>query len=163
MARRTWLVVLLGAVLVAGCGFHLRGKVDLAPSLLEPYIRGPDPDINDLLADALEFSDARPVADESIASSVIDMYFARFARDVRTLDSRGLATGYVLRYRVEFRVVDADGEVLLPDAVIDMRRNFNYDANEVLQKEDEEEFIREDMQREIVQRMLRMLASIGRA
>lgn len=158
--RKLALLLTLGALLVLqGCGFHLRGKVELSPAMERVYIEGADPVLISELKRALEFSGASMVnsAESATSAVVVD---SRYVRDVRTLDSRGLATGYRLRYDVRFTVYDPQGEQRYQSPIISLQRNFDFDATQLLQKEGEEEFLKEDMREQIVQRMLRQLSTI---
>jgi LPS-assembly lipoprotein len=158
--RKLALITILGAVLVLqGCGFQLRGKVQLSPDLENVFVEGADPELVSDIKRSLDFSGARLASTAEAASSVL-LIDSRYERQVRTLDSRGIATGYVLRYDVRFVVLGAEGERRHQSSVISLRRNLDFDATQVLQKEGEEEFLREDMRKQIVQRVMRQLSAI---
>jgi LPS-assembly lipoprotein len=160
MHRLAMILLVGGALLLQGCGFHLRGKVELSPALSNVYVDGPDLEMVTDMKDALAFNGVQIAQSAESASAVIRLN-SEYERVVRTTDSRGLATGYVLRYRVRFQVVDAEGEELHKSAPIRMSRDFNFDATQVLQKEGEEEFLKEDMRKQIIQNIMRQLASIA--
>jgi LPS-assembly lipoprotein len=159
MRKLALLLILSSVLLVQGCGFKLRGQVDLPPALQSVYVDGPDPVLVDDLKRSLDFSGAQIVSSPEVASAAV-LLDSRYERVVRTLDARGVATGYVLRYDARFRVVDASGEQLQQSQVITLRRNFDFSADELLQKEGEEEFLKSDMRSQIVQRVLRQLSSM---
>ena len=83
-----------------------------------------------------------------------------FERQVLTIDERGKVTGYRLIYRVAFKVTTATGESLRTSTAIS-RRDFNFDPDLVLQKEIEENALREDMVIEITQTIMRQLSTIA--
>lgn len=158
--RKLALLMTLGAFLMLqGCGFQLRGKVDLSPTLGSVYVEGADPDLVADIKQALDFSGATLVSSAEAAESAL-LIDSRYERAVRTLDSRGIATGYVLRYDVRFAVMGTEGERRFQSSVISLRRNFDFDSVQVLQMESEEEFLREDMRKQIVQRVMRQLSAI---
>ena len=159
--RRTVFLLLIGTVLLSACGFHLRGKISLPPSLETVQITSPDGDLRTYLADALDFSGA--TVTEGDAGALLDVVDVRFERRVRTVDSRGLATSYVLHYAVDFRVENASGATLLDTATINLKRDFNFDSTQVLEKEDEEEFLRDDMRRSAAQRIIRRVGTVDSA
>ncbi|MDH3379039.1 MAG: hypothetical protein OEQ39_19115, partial [Gammaproteobacteria bacterium] len=109
--RQTVCMLLLSTVLLSACGFHLRGKIDLPPSLETIRITSPDGDLRTYLADALDFSGATVTGSDD--GALLDVVDVRFERRVRTVDTRGLATSYMLHYAVDFRVEDASGASLL--------------------------------------------------
>jgi LPS-assembly lipoprotein len=147
------------ALLLQGCGFHLKGKVELSPTLQNVYVEGRDPAMVADLRRSLEFSGAQVASSAEAASSAL-LVDSRYQREVRTLDSRGLATGYTLRYEARFAVVTPSGEEIFRSSLISVRRNFDFDADQVLQKETEEEFLQDDMREKIVQRIMRQLSTI---
>ncbi|MDH3465780.1 MAG: LPS assembly lipoprotein LptE [Gammaproteobacteria bacterium] len=157
--RQTVCMLLLSTVLLSACGFHLRGKIDLPPSLETIRITSPDGDLRTYLADALDFSGATVTGSDD--GALLDVVDVRFERRVRTVDTRGLATSYMLHYAVDFRVEDASGASLLDSATINLKRDFNFDSTQVLEKEDEEQFLRDDMRRAAAQRIVRRIGTVS--
>ena len=159
MRKLAFLLTLSATLIAAGCGFHLRGKVELSPALERVYLEGADPQMINDLKQSLDFSGAT-IVDQPDSATAAVLLDSRYERVVRNLNARGLATGYVLRYDARFRVVSREGEQLHESPTITLRRNFDYDSTQVLQKEGEEEFLKEDMRKQIVQRIMRQLAAI---
>lgn len=147
------------AALVAGCGFHLRGQLPLPEQLKVIAVTGTDRDFMDEMVDALEASGAE-VVDEAAAQSVLELYDVRFNRNVRTIDTRGKVTGYNLRYDISYRVVDEEGQELR-DTTLSLRRDYNFEPEQVLQAEEEEESLRENMVEALVRRIMRQLVTIA--
>ncbi len=159
MSFRALIQVLVAVSLVTGCGFHLRGQLPLPEQLKVIAVTGMDGEFNEEMIDALETSGAQ-VVDEAEARSLLDLYNVEFSRTVRTIDTRGKVTGYILRYDVSYRVVDDEGEELR-DTTMALQRDYNFDPEQVLQAEQEEESLREDMVGEMVQRIMRQLVTVA--
>ncbi len=53
----------------------------------------------------LRESGVNPVKDASSASVIIDLASVDYVRTVKSVDSNGTATGYILQYKVLYRVV----------------------------------------------------------
>ena len=159
--RRTVCLLLISTVLLSACGFHLRGKIALPPSMETVQITSPDGNLRGYLADALDFSGA--TVTESDAGALLDIVNVRSERRVRTVDNRGLATSYTLHYAVDFRVKDASGAMLLDTATINLRRDLNFDSTQVLQKTHEAEFLRDDMRRAAARQIVRRIGAIDAA
>jgi LPS-assembly lipoprotein len=67
---------------------------------------------------------------------------------------------YQLRYRVGFRVTDSKGgQVYLPTSEIQLTRDVSYNDEQVLAKEAEEVQLYRDMQRDMVQLIMRRLVA----
>lgn len=159
MSFRALIQILVVAALVTGCGFHLRGKLPLPDQLTVISVSGEDLDVREEMIDALEASGAR-VVDEAEARSVLEMYNVTYNRNVRTIDTRGKVTGYILRYDISYRVIDREGKELR-DTTLALQRDYNFDPEQVLQAEREEDSLREDMIEELVQRIMRQLVTIA--
>lgn len=157
-----FLTVLSLCVVISACGFHLRGKVPIPEKLSVMAVQSSDRLLQRKLSEALSFSGVTVVPSEADALAVLDLHNVVYDRTVRTLDDRGKVTGYILEYRVDFKVVDASGENLR-EAKISTRRDFNFDPDLVLQKEIEEESLREDMADDLTRRILRQLSTIAAA
>lgn len=162
MPIRLLLIMVFAVSLLQGCGFHLRGKVDLPPTLSVMYVKvNGYPALESELKDALRQNGVDVVSNPSESSSTVDLFNVLFERNLRTVNTRGKVTGYVLRYTVIFSVEDAGGELLLDRGVVRLTRNFDFDSTQVLQAEEEEAFLREGMEQEIALQILRRLSFIA--
>lgn len=163
---RKGFIVLLGAwcLLLAACGFHLRGVGgDPLPEALATLNIVPPATglVNDPLLvavrDALTAYGAHIVDtpdaprltlyDESTESQVLA---------VRAETAKGAA--YMLRYRVSFRVVGADGAELVAPQTIQVQRDYTFDPARVLAKEEEERELLRALRRDIAEQIVRRLA-----
>lgn len=160
MVFRALIQILVAAALVTGCGFHLRGKLPLSQQLQVIAVSSTDGEFRDEVVDALQASGAEVVEDETVARSILDLYDVKFDRKVRTIDTRGKVTGYVLRYDVRYRVMNQEGDELR-DTRLALQRDYNFEPDQVLQAEKEEESLREDMIEELTQRIMRQLVTIA--
>lgn len=160
MSFRALIVLAVAAAVATGCGFHLRGKIPLSEQLEVIAVDIPDPEVKEEMVSALEASGAEVVNDPASARAVLNMYQLNFDRKVRTIDTRGKVTGYILRYDIRYRVVNAEGEELR-DTRMALQRDYNFDPEQILQAEEEEESLREDMIEELTQRIMRQLVTIA--
>ncbi len=154
-------VMALAATVVSGCGFHLRGKVALSKNLTPLAISGTDDGLVSVLKEALEFSGTPVVDSAANAQAVLRLIKTKVRRSVRSTDSRGLATSYRLHYRVRYDVLNRAGDVIVKGTRLSQSRDLDFDASQILTKEDEQRFLIEDMQREIAQNILRTLSVLA--
>jgi len=159
MIRRL-LLILTCFSLVSGCGFHLRGNVDIPDSLRSIAVSGGDPDLVDELEDALESAGVNVTDTEDKSAAVLLFTQTEFEREVRTTDADGLATSFQLHYRVGYDVLSSSGDELQINQRIVQKRTLEYDPLLQLQAEEEADFLREDMREEIVLQILRRLSRI---
>ena len=157
---RCLMLLLTGLSLLAGCGFQLRGNIDLPPELARVSVVGADRDLVDRLSDALAQRGAA-VTDSAPGVATIDLRESRFAREVLTTDTDGRATAYALHYRVVFGVTTGDdtpiSAPLQAAESLTLKRVYDYASDRELQAEQEVRFLKTEMRREAVLRMLRRL------
>ncbi len=158
---KPFLSLVLVATLISGCGFHLRGTIELPASLTEGkiFVESTDLDLIDLLNNSLSSNNAT-VTDEKAGSTLLRLTKSNYRRTVRTTDASGIATGYRLRYDVDYIVISPEGEILKPVTSVRQERNIDYSASQQLQIDEEEEFLKSDMRREIVLQVMRQLSKI---
>ena len=158
--------ILLGVLyllLLAGCGFHLRGEMVLSPVLTAPYVNAADAEFKADLTKVLNRSGIMAVNDPDNASAIIDLVSVKYDRQVLSINSRGQATGYILTYEVLCRFVDRAGRVLTSPARLKLSRTLEYQSTQVLQKKQEEDALRARMRDDLVQQILRRLNSVSQA
>ena len=142
-----------------GCGFHLRGNVVMPASLNNVHIIGGEADFNEGLAAELKRAGSNVVAtDKDSATLRIDNL--AYLNSVSKTDASGRATGYTYHYTLEYSVVDANANVLQAPVAIHQERTQEYDPNQVLQAEQEEAFLKEEMEKDLVLQLVRRLSRL---
>jgi LPS-assembly lipoprotein len=146
------------AVLLAACGFHLRGQAQLPFETL--HIPGNNPLVVELKRNVAAASKTRLVDSPGDAQAVLG--FTQDLRDkiILSFSAAGRVSEYQLRYRVGFRVTDPKGaQVFLPTSEILLTRDVSYSDAQVLAKETEEALLYRDMQSDMVQQIMRRLVA----
>ena len=160
MNRHLILAAIVAAISLSGCGWHLRGQLPLSESINVLMVDSEPGNFHDILVDALEDANATVVNDFQSAKAVVRIIDEEYIREVRTLDNRGKVNGYTLIYTISYEVVDANGVSIRNIRSLTERADYNFDPVLVLGLEMEELEIREGMEEELVQRILRQLNSI---
>ncbi len=93
----------------------------------------------------------------SDAGAVVHVVRARHERRPITLSKQGRANTYDLIFRLEYDVTTPKGEVLLPRQEIEIRRDYYNDQTSPLSQTAEEDLIRQEMQQEAAQLLLRRI------
>ena len=156
MLSRTALVVLL--VTLAGCGFRLRGTADVPFQTL--YVPNSDSGIAlDLKRNVQAGTQAKVVDDAKQAEAVLVFSEELREKNILSLSSQGRVREFQLRYRVGFRVHDGKGGEFIPQTSIALTRDITFNDSDVLAKEAEEQLLFRDMQSDMVQQIMRRLAS----
>jgi LPS-assembly lipoprotein len=148
-----WLCLL---ALITGCGFRLRGAVELPPILKETYIKARDPysGVARELRTVLQSAGARLVESPSAATAVIHITSRRSERRTLAVGTSGRASEFELFEEVTFALNDPGGEVLLQPQSINTTRAIVFDPNEALGKVSEAEETRIQMRRDLARQMI---------
>jgi LPS-assembly lipoprotein len=145
-------------LLLAGCGFRLRGTASVPFETI--HVPGATAGIAlDLKRNIEAGTRARVVDDPKAAQALLQVTEEARSREILSLTSAGRVREFQLRYRVGFRVHDGKGGEFVPVSVIQLTRDMTYSDAEILAKEQEEQLLFRDMRTDMVQQILRRLAS----
>jgi LPS-assembly lipoprotein len=155
------LAAFLAAVLVAGCGFHLRGSSTVPFDTL--YIPNAKSGVALELKRNIEAgTNAKVVDDPKVADAILELSGEAREKIILSLTGTGRVREFRLRYRVSYRVHDGKGNEYVQPTLVQLSRDVTYNDAEILAKEAEEQLLFRDMQSDLVQQVLRRLASIER-
>jgi LPS-assembly lipoprotein len=160
MLRRVLLLSALALVLT-GCGFHLRSSQNFAFDTIavSPAAGGP---IAIAMTRVLG-ERVRPLTATSEASApqvVLEILQENREKTVVGVNASGQVREFQLRIRVKFRLRTLTGRELIVPTDIVQQRDFSYSETAALAKEAEEVLLYRDMQADIVQQLLRRLAAV---
>lgn len=158
--KRIVIIFLLMASLVSGCGFHLRGTIILPDSIRTVMVTSPDVKLRDALVAGLQSNNVIIVDGPTSDSAHINIDSANFSREVRTIDDRGKATGFILILRVSYKVTDSAGKELVKPSTASARRDYNFDDTQLLSATREEELYYDEMREDAAQSILRKMSRI---
>lgn len=156
------LVLILWLGVLPGCGFHLRGALELPPEKRVIALQGIP--LNHPFAgeirQILALSQGELVADPKAAGSVLVVSEVQEDRRVLSLDQNGKAIEFELIFRLRFEAHAPDGKLLIPPEPIAIHRVYLNPQLDVIGKAVEEGVIREEMRREAAQTLLRRLRKV---
>ena len=156
-------LLILGLICLAqlGCGFRLRGVVEIPAELSPIYIQaaGSSP-VRDALVDQLAGSDVALAASAGEAKLILRILSESRSSQVVAVDSGGRVLAYELHYLVSYDAVTPDGIQKVPGQSLDLVRNFDNPDVEVLGKQLEEALIYQDFARDAADRILMRLRVI---
>ncbi|GHT89675.1 hypothetical protein AGMMS49545_00550 [Betaproteobacteria bacterium] len=158
MRPRLWLSLLL-ALFVAACGFQLRGAVQLPYKSLYIAVSSSSTLGMELRRQLHASQPDLLVEDEKRAEAIFRQLSDRRERIIAAINADGRAREYQLRLSYSFRLEDAKGEPLTPVSNIILAREITYDDNQVLSKDQEEAFLWLSIEKDLVQQILRRLAT----
>lgn len=157
-----WPVLIVAVMLLAGCGFKLRGEVALAPEMqflrLEMVEAGPR--IRQPLVAALERGGVTLVESPEAAAAVLRIPVNATSTQALTISQQARVSEYTVRHRVELEIRGPDGSVLLPRDEIILERDFVFDRRDALGVAGQEETLLRDLEREMVRAILRRIENL---
>jgi LPS-assembly lipoprotein len=155
--RAAW--VLGMAVVLAGCGFHLRGATVLPEAMTRTELRGAEVEgpLGVEVAQVLRNAGGALVGPGEGATAVLVVANERVHRRVASVNAAGNASEYELRYVLTAALDAPDGEALAPQQTVTVVRTYNYDTSNVLGASNEEELLMVEMRRQAVRQLLRQI------
>ena len=148
----------LALLLVAGCGFQLRGTAEVPFDTL--YLPNTTGGIAlDLKRNIQAGTRAKVVGDPKDAQAIMQFTEETRNKEILSLTGTGRVREFQLRYRVGFRVHDGKGGDYVPQSLIQLTRDVTFNDTEILAKEAEEQLLFRDMQSDMVQQIMRRLAA----
>lgn len=152
-------ILLLFASLLGGCGFHLRGAVDLPANYQRMAIEGVSPysELAVKLKRGLQANGVE-VVDATAAQVILKLSQVSYQRRLLSVSAvSGKTAEYELHYSLKVSVRDRQGNTLLAEQPLQQLRDYVYDQNNVLATDNEEVQLRKDMERDLVGQILRRL------
>lgn len=147
--------LLCGAL--CACGFQLRGQATLPFDTL--YLPSTGAVSTALKRNIVAGTNTRVVDNAKEAQAILNVLTESQEKSILSLNSAGRVREYQLSYRYRFRVVDAKGLEFLPASEIVLTREITFNDSLVLAKESEEALLYRDLQSDMVQQVLRRLAT----
>ncbi len=163
--RLTGILLIAVALIIQGCGFHLRGTqsttATLPQSISPLHVAGLEQGnyLKGQLENRLIDSNIQILADSADAASTLRIGSLKSDRRVLAVDSRGKILEYLLTESLRFDLVDAQGVELVPAQTVNMTQAYINPEDQVLGALQEERSLREDMWRRMVDQILRRMAA----
>ena len=154
-------VTLLAAVLVASCGFQLRGVATLPFESV--YVEAPltSQFANQLKRMVTTGSQTRVVDRPADAQVLLHILNETREKQVLSLSGGGRVREFLLRYRIFYRVTDnKSANEYIGASEIVLQRDFSFNDNEALAKEAEEALLYRDMQNDAANQLVRRLQTM---
>ncbi len=160
---------LLGGALAAavallpGCGFHLRGPQALDFASLHINVPQQSEFGAQLRRLVATTGTTRVEEDADAAEARLQILANDRGREILSLTGAGKVREYQLVQALRFQLLDRAGKALIPPTSLSARREYTFDDNQVLGKEQEENLLYRDMQNDLVQQLMRRLAAARRS
>ncbi len=155
----SWFPLLLALTLLPGCGFQLRGVVDLPSSISPIQIQGLGEydGLRIELSQMLHGNGIQVNKERASARSILQIRNHQSERRVLSVDGNAKVAEYELHETIQFSLIDTQGELLVTEQKVSVLRNYINTEDQVLGKQQEEEVLRQEMRRDLAGRVIRIL------
>lgn len=161
VTRARTAAALFALVLLAGCGFQLKGAVSLPAGVKTVYVATSD-ELSPFavqLGRALDTAGATRAASASVADAVIRVTQDRTGRRVLSVSARNTPQEYQVYYVLGYSIERGDQKAVAPQE-IELSRSYSFSESDLLAKGREEAILREALARDLAGLVVRRLASL---
>ena len=150
--------LLLIALLLSACGYHLRGQASMPFKTLYLGVENPNTAFISDLRRSLEANHVQLVNSAEQADVVLNIVFEFSDKQILSLGGGGRVNEFRLTYRVSLRAYDLKQQDWIPAEEMELRRDYSYDDTKTLAKEAEEALLFQNMRSDMVQQIVRRLS-----
>ena len=149
------------ALACTACGFHLRNALTLPPELNPVRVVAPDPysPLAQSLADAMSRAGATPADDALEEATTLQIFSERWGVSPISIDQNGRAQEYALRYAVVFALIDASGNMAVPEQAVELSREYVAPPTDTTGEASERELLSRELRREMSSAILRRIGA----
>jgi LPS-assembly lipoprotein len=153
------LIFVVLALSLAACGFQLRGSQPLPFASLHFAVADSSMIGASLKRQVRALGSTQIVDTPQEAQAIFAIIGEAKEKQILSVSGTGRVREFQLRYRLAFRVHDLKGGEFIPPSEIVLARTISFSDEYVLAKEREEELLYRDMENDMVQQLMRRLAS----
>ena len=156
----------LALLLLAGCGFQLRGQAQLPPELAVTYVQSqqatgvPPGILNRKLSLLLASNGVTVTRDPTRATATITILNEGSGRRTVAADRFDVKREYWVVYSIAFQVTLANGKILIPAEGLSANRAVLFDENRVLGFEAAQESLVDGMADDLAWQIIRRLQAV---
>jgi LPS-assembly lipoprotein len=151
-----WILLLA----LAACGFQLQPKLELPAAMQQTQV-----DIKDPYSEFARRLDiylgqaGAQVVEDAQGAAVLEVPVNTVRREIQSIGDNARVREFQLRHTVSFRLMDAEGEELVPLQTLEMSRVYSFDQTDILAVERESEFLRDDLADSLARMVVRRLGT----
>ena len=111
------------------------------------------------LSSLLEQNEVQLSAESGFETAILEVPVNEVRKEILTIGDNARVREYRVRHTVRFRLVDANGAVLIPEHELEQSRVISFDEQDILAAAQEEEFLRQNMAETLSRLVLRHLGA----
>ena len=147
-------------LLLAGCGFQLQSRTVLPPEMdrTRVEIQLPYSEFARRVEVLLEQNGA-DVVTEKEGAATLEVPMNQVRKEIQSIGDNARVREYLVRYTVQFRLLDDQGSVLIPMQTLEQSRVYTFNEQDILAAEREDEFLRKDLADILARMVVRRLGT----
>ena len=149
------------ALLCTGCGFQLRNNVELPPQMAKTQMVVDD-EYSTLARRVRVMLEQNGVqfVNANEASAILEIPVNSVSTDVLTIGDNARVREYRVSHTVRFRLLDAQGQVLVGWQNLRQAREISFDEQRILAGSREQEYLKEDLAETLSRLLIARLESV---
>ena len=158
MRSRILLFVFL--LLLGGCGFQLQTRAELPPEMRVTYLEVVQP--YSQFARRLEIhleQSGIDVVTERDGAALLIVPQNETRKEIQSIGDNARVREFLIRHMVQFRVLDSEGNELIPLQSFEQSRVYSFNEQDILAAEREDEFLRNDLSDSLARMVVRRLGT----
>lgn len=164
MQKLAWLqgtVIMLLAMTLAGCGFHLRGHNNLPPKLKTLYYKNNQPysSFSKTLKTYLGNNGVTFVNSAALAPITLNVTNAHFSYNTNSIGGSNVSQLYLLNYNIRYILSTADGKPIMPPQYVNVFSTYNTPQNQVFGSSNETSLLEQELQQKAIFQLMVKLSS----
>jgi len=150
-------------VLLAACGFKLQTRAELPPEMQQTRleISSPYSPFARRLEILLEQNGAR-IVESGANAAILVVPQNRTHREIQSIGDNARVREYLIRHTVQFRLLDSQGNELIPLQTLEQSRVYEFNEQDILAADREREFLSTDLADSLARMVVRRLGTYGK-
>lgn len=158
-------ILLLAVFVLSSCGFHLRGSGQISTQLDMLHVTAINAygELVQKLESVLTGAGVAIERNKSLAPYSLRIISEKNTRRVATTTSRIAVAEYELRLVVKIQLQNRAGDLIMAPSSLVTERVYTLDQANLMGSNEEEELLRQEMQDEIIEQIIRRVEAITRS
>lgn len=154
------ILILAVVLLIAACGFQLQTRSELPPEMQRTRleIQSPHSEFARRLQIHLEQNGVQVVTGLAEAA-VLEVPLNSQRKEIQSIGDNARVREFLVRHSVQFRLLDSDGNELIPLQTFEQSRVYSFNEQDILAAEREDEFLRQDLSDSLARMVVRRLGT----
>ena len=159
---RAGFAMLFLVLALSACGFQLRGDARLPEAMAQTWLDVPDRNSGFAreLSLRLRSSGVELLNEPDEGSAVLRIHAERLRSEPLTISGQARVREFVLIFDLDFELLGADGEPLVPRETLRLTREYSFDEQAILAATREEEFLRAELRQAMASRLMLRLEAV---